>query len=80
MIMRLYEKGNFTLESELSRTTFETRIAQKLEEVKQILPRMSRQFRRCDPRAHVEGKTFVRMTNLLQVGSSEKIPVVVLMH
>jgi hypothetical protein len=65
--MRLYKKGNFTLESDLARTTFETRVMQKLLEVKEILPQMSKEFRRCDPRNHVEGKTFIRMTNLLQV-------------
>jgi hypothetical protein len=65
--MRLYGKGNFSLESELARTTFEDRVAQKLLEVKEILPQMSRQFQRCDPRLHVEGKTYIRMTNLLQV-------------
>jgi len=67
MIMRLYKKGNFSLESDHARSTFEARVMQKLLEVKEILPQMSKEFRRCDPRNHVEGKTFIRMTNLLQV-------------
>ena len=65
--MRLHKKGNFTLESDLARTTFETRIVQKLLEVKEILPQMSKEFRQCDPVNHIEGETFIRMTNLLQV-------------
>ena len=65
--MRLYGQGNFSLESDLARSTFETRVAQKLIEVKEILPQMSKEFRRCDPRIQVEGKTYIRMTNLLQV-------------
>ena len=67
MIMRLHNLGNFTMESEFARTSFETRVAEKISEVKQILPRMSRYFHRCDPKIQEEGKSFIRMTNFLQV-------------
>jgi hypothetical protein len=67
MIMRLHKKGNFTLESDLARRAFETRLKQKILEVKEILPLLSREFRQCDPVTHIEGETFIRMTNLLQV-------------
>ena len=67
MIMRLYGKGNFSLESDFARSSFESRVSEKLSEVKNILPNMSREFRRCDPITQLEGKTFIRMTNLLQV-------------
>lgn len=68
MIMRLYNEGNFTLEAELSRQKFETQATEKLLAVKQILPKMSQEFWKCDPDQHIEGETFVRLTNLLQVG------------
>ena len=67
MIMRLHNKGNFSYESDLARSSFESRVAEKLAEVKEILPKMSKEFRRCDPKVQVEGKTFIKMTNLLQV-------------
>ena len=59
-----------SLESELARQTFESQATEKLMAVKAILPKMSRNFWRCDPDEHVEGQTFVRMTNLLQVNTS----------
>jgi len=59
MIMRLHGKGNFSYESDLARSTFETRVAEKLSEVKEILPKMSKEFRRCDPKVcqgHIENE------------------------
>jgi len=67
MMLKLYNRGNFTLESDLARKSFESQATDKLMVVKVILPNMSRDFLRSDPIRHVEGKTFVRMTNLLQV-------------
>jgi hypothetical protein len=73
--MRLYNKGNFTLESDLARSAFGSRVSQKLSEVMQILPTMSREYRRCDPKNQIEGKTFVRMTNFLQVSKTFSGPI-----
>ena len=67
MMLRLYNRGNFTLESELARRSFESQATDKLLAVKGILPNMSRDFWRCDPKTNVEGATYVRVTELLQV-------------
>jgi hypothetical protein len=69
MMLRLYNKGNFTLESELARRTFESQAMDKLLSMKKVLPKMSRDFWRCDADIQVEGDTYVRLTNLLQVRS-----------
>ncbi len=47
MMLRLYGRGNFTLESELARRSFETQATDKLVAVKGVLPRMDRNFWRC---------------------------------
>ena len=67
MMLRLYNRGNFTLESELARRSFESQATDKLLAVKGVLPNMSRDFWRCDPKQQVEGATYVRVTELLQV-------------
>ena len=67
MMLKLYNPGNFTLESDLARKNFESQATDKLLAVKGILPNMSRDFWRCDPAKHIEGKTYVRLTQLLQV-------------
>lgn len=65
--MRLYNKGNFSMEADFARKNFETRVAETIKEVKEILPKMSRNYRKCDPVMQEEGKTYQRLTNLLQV-------------
>jgi hypothetical protein len=67
MMLRLYGRGNFTLESDLARRTFETQAGEKLLAAKAVLEGLSRDYYRCDPPKHVEGKTYVQMTQLLQV-------------
>ena len=67
MIMRLYGQGNFTTESELAKSRFESQAVEKLIAVKAILPHMSRSFWKCDPDQPIEGETYVKITNLLQV-------------
>jgi len=66
MILRLYDQGNFTMETELARRKFETQANEKLIALKAILPKMSKIYWKCDPDEHVEGQTYVRVTNLLQ--------------
>ena len=34
--------------------------------MKGVLPNMNREYWRCDPKQHQEGKTYVKMTELLQ--------------
>ena len=67
MIMKLYNQGNFTLETELAKQKFESQATEKLQALQEILPFMSRSYWKCDPDQHEEGETFVRVTKLLQV-------------
>ena len=72
MMLRIYNRGNFTLEEDLARRSFETQAAEKLLAVKSILPNLSREYWRCDPVRHREGSTYVKMTQLLQVNKECK--------
>lgn len=66
-MLRLYGKGNFTVESDLARKSFESQATEKLLAVKKILPELSREYWKCDPLTRqIEDETYVRMTNLLQ--------------
>ena len=67
MMLKLYNRGNFTLESDLARKSFEHQATEKLLAVKGILPNMARDYWRCDAKRQVEGQTYIRMTQLLQV-------------
>ena len=67
MMLKLYNRGNFTLESDLARKSFELQATEKLLAVKGILPNMARDYWRCDAKRQIEGKTYIRMTQLLQV-------------
>ena len=51
----------------MAKNNFESQAIEKLLAVKSVLPKMSRKYWKCDPDEHVEGETFIRMTNLLQV-------------
>eukprot|EP00095_Tigriopus_kingsejongensis_P006035 maker-scaffold889_size84747-snap-gene-0.24 protein:Tk06035 transcript:maker-scaffold889_size84747-snap-gene-0.24-mRNA-1 annotation:"hypothetical protein L798_01615" len=66
MMLQLYDKGNFTIESERVRKSFETQATNKVKAVQTILGGMNRTYWRCDPSTHREDQTFVRMTELLQ--------------
>ncbi len=44
MMLRLYGRGNFTLESELARRSFEGQATDKLVAVKGVLPEMSTEY------------------------------------
>ena len=60
-------KTIFISESELAKSRFESQAVEKLIAVKAILPHMSRVYWKCDPDEAIEGQTYVRVTNLLQV-------------
>ena len=66
MMLKLYNKGNFTLESDLARKNFESQATAKLLAVKGVLPNMSRVYWRCDPDNYQENVNYVRVTELLQ--------------
>jgi len=66
MVLKINQKGNFSLEAEAARRKFEVEAEQKLEAVKQVLPEMSRRYMKCDPREHKEGETFLKVKGFLQ--------------
>lgn len=66
IMLNLYKRGDFTLESDLSFKSFQDQSTDKLLAVKGILQNMDRDYWKCDPASHQEGQTFVRMTQLLQ--------------
>ncbi|XP_069676227.1 uncharacterized protein [Periplaneta americana] len=66
MLLRLYEKGNFTVESELMHERYQERIIQKVAALKEAMKTAERAMWRCDPRRHSEGQTYIEVTRLLQ--------------
>ena len=61
-----YDTGNFTLESELMQERYKERTQEKVLAVKEVMSDADRDMWRCDPRQHVEGETYVEVTQLLQ--------------
>ncbi|KAK9883216.1 hypothetical protein WA026_001406 [Henosepilachna vigintioctopunctata] len=66
MLLKLYDKGNFTKESALTRMNYEERSNQAVQVVKNAMKEASREYWRCDPKEHVKGKTYEEITQLLQ--------------
>jgi len=66
MMLRIYEKGNFTVESNAAKEKFEQQATEKMNSIKQVLPTMSKDLMRCDPKNHKEGETYLEITKLLQ--------------
>nr|CAD7587095.1 unnamed protein product [Timema genevievae] len=66
MLLKLYKKGNFTVEAQMMRDQYQERTIQKIAAVKSAMIGASRELWRCDPKHHVEGETFVELTQLLQ--------------
>ena len=67
LILRLSNRGNYTLESDLANKSFDVQTTEKLTEIKNVLARISRDIWACDPDRQVQGTTYVEMTQLLQV-------------
>ncbi|XP_065349344.1 uncharacterized protein orion [Cloeon dipterum] len=66
MILKQYEKGNFTREAELLQAKTELRSAEKAAAASEAMKEASRFVWRCDPKQHVENETYVQLTELLQ--------------
>jgi len=66
MMLRIYEKGNFTVEAEAARERFQQQATEKMASIRAVLPSLSRQFHRCDPAQHSQGETYLELTKLLQ--------------
>jgi hypothetical protein len=61
-----FHTGNYTVELEILRNDFEERTSRTTSQVKQEMKIMDRGLWRCDPVEHVEGKTYLQLTRLLQ--------------
>ncbi|XP_072395983.1 uncharacterized protein orion isoform X2 [Diabrotica undecimpunctata] len=66
MLLRLYNKGNFTTEAQVMRDRFEERTNNAIEIVKKVMAQSSRDFWNCDPKNHVKGVTYEETTQILQ--------------
>uniref|UniRef100_A0A1B6ENR6 Uncharacterized protein n=1 Tax=Cuerna arida TaxID=1464854 RepID=A0A1B6ENR6_9HEMI len=66
MLLRVYGKGNFTLESQLMRERYLERMADQALSLKEALSNADAAYWRCDPKHHVEDETYVQLTRLLQ--------------
>jgi len=66
MMLKIYGKGNFTVEEQRAREKFELQAKEKMESIKLVLPSMSRDYLKCDPVDQREGETFLQVTRLLQ--------------
>jgi len=66
MMLKIYGKGNFTVEEQRAREKFEVQAKEKMESIKLVLPSMSREYLKCDPDHQMEGETFLQVTRLLQ--------------
>ena len=67
MMLRIYDKGNFTVEAEAAKNTFEEQAQEKMKGMLMVLPTMSTQYLKCDPMQHKQGETYLEVTKLLQV-------------
>lgn len=66
MILRLYDKGNFSVEAKIYERQFKRHQETQVGVVRDVLKTASRTAWRCDPSVHVEGRTFDQVTRLLQ--------------
>lgn len=66
MLLRTYGVGNFTKEADLMRQRFESRTNKTHIVLQKVMERADNCLFRCDPTKHEEGKTYERVTKLLQ--------------
>jgi hypothetical protein len=66
MTLRINNQGNFTAEAQVARDDFERNSKEKLSSVLEVLPGMSRNFQKCDPKEHKEEQTFLAVKGFLQ--------------
>jgi len=66
MLLRLYKKGNFTVESRLMRERYLERMAEQAISLKEALKEADSSYWKCDPKHQVEGETYLQLTRLIQ--------------
>ncbi|KAK6617897.1 hypothetical protein RUM43_014126 [Polyplax serrata] len=66
MILKLFHKGDFTAEAVRIHAQYVENTKKQEESVRQILTSASRGMYKCDPKQHVEGVTYEKLTKLMQ--------------
>lgn len=66
ILLRLFGRGDFDVESRLSQVSYDKHMRDIVNTAKQTMLRLSNEYWRCDPLTHVEGTTYVQLTQLLQ--------------
>ncbi|BES96713.1 Hypothetical protein NTJ_09526 [Nesidiocoris tenuis] len=66
MLLRIYNQGNFTVESERLKTSYLQRMSQQALAIKSVMRDSKNDLWACDPKQHVDGETFVKITKFLQ--------------
>lgn len=69
MLLRLYGRGNFTIESDIARSEFEQRVIEKAHAARTVLSRLPTWMWKCDPSVanQRENETYLQFTELLHV-------------
>lgn len=62
-----YLLGNFTYERTKQMIQFEKKISEQLNALKYTMSSSNNIFWRCDPEKHIKDKTYLEVTELLQV-------------
>jgi Domain of unknown function (DUF4803) len=66
MLLRNYGKGNFTTESRLMQKRFDYRTNRTYALLRSVMEQADKAVWRCDPTVHVENKTYVAFSGLMQ--------------
>ncbi|XP_054731039.1 uncharacterized protein LOC129239524 isoform X1 [Anastrepha obliqua] len=66
MMLRIYGKGNYTEEVNLTRMDYEKRTGRTLKLLREVMRRADRIVWRCDPAKFIRGKNYDEVTRLLQ--------------
>ncbi|XP_050350897.1 uncharacterized protein LOC126773786 isoform X1 [Nymphalis io] len=66
MLLRIYGKGNFTQEANLTRVRYAERTSRIATAAKATMAMAKRDLYRCDPKEHKLGETYEEVTKLLQ--------------
>ncbi|KAF5282500.1 hypothetical protein FQR65_LT14270 [Abscondita terminalis] len=66
MLLKLYNKGNFSKEAEIMKDRYQERTKKSVEYVKKAMEKSSRHMWKCDPKQHILNETYIEVTQLLQ--------------
>ncbi|KAK9501687.1 hypothetical protein O3M35_012367 [Rhynocoris fuscipes] len=66
MLLRVYNKGNFSMETNLMKQSYLERMATQAVALKNALKSAKNDLWKCDPKIHSEGETYTEITRFLQ--------------